>query len=611
MQAQPGFEKVYGGSANDMLRAVYQMDDTSLIAVGFTESFGYGTVNNPDFYAVKMNFNGDTIWTQSFGSTSPDYAYAATALNDGYAFAGESVNPGNNTYDFFSVKTDFSGNLLWENYYGANGGDYCVSALTMPGNRLLLAGSTNSTTFGSYDFYLVETDAEGNQLADGHYGGSLTDILKKVIPTNDNGYLLIGNSNSFTPTFDVNVVKVDSNLIQQWSQTFESPGIDYGYDAIQDASGNFYILANQPTSTDSGFIKLIKTDAYGLNAVTFSVTTHVGDYGYGLLATNDGILITGNTFTLTKGSEYLLVKTDLNGDTLWTHHYGGLKNEVAFSLTTTNNGDIFLVGETEGFGKDNFDAYVVKVDSTGKIPCPSTVSFIASDSGLCEDQSVFFTNTSVSSAPFSWMLDGNVFSQEINAGIYFSDAGNYTVSLSSCAIENAIPVEVFSKPPSHFTYSLSGNTTSFLLTTPFTAASFSWDFGDGSALNTTDLNASHIYSNPGSYWVNFSATDLNGCDSAYTLQIEVLTATAEPESQSQSVSIYPNPVHQQGWLLLQHFNQFPMQAIIYDLAGRKLIQFGVTGSKQEFSVQSLKPGSYFLMLTGGDRKLSVTKLIIE
>ncbi|MEP7127792.1 MAG: PKD domain-containing protein, partial [Chitinophagales bacterium] len=241
----------------------------------------------------------------------------------------------------------------------------------------------------------------------------------------------------------------------------------------------------------------------------------------------------------------------------------------------------------------------------------AAIRFFASDSSMCEDETVFFTNTSVSSATFSWMLDGNEFSEEVNAGSYFSEAGNYTVSLSSCAAESTMSVEVFSKPPSHFTYSLSGNTTAFLLTTPFTAASFSWDFGDGSALNTTDLNASHIYSNPGSYWVTFSATDLNGCDSLYTMQIEVITSSAEPEIQSQGVSIYPNPVHQQAWLLLQHFNQFPMQAIIYDLAGRKLMQFWVAESKQEFSVQSLKPGSYFLMLTDDDKKLSVTKLIIE
>lgn len=609
--AQTGFEKVYGGSANDMLRTIYPANDGNLIVAGYTESFGAGTVNNPDFYVVTIKPDGDTLWTRTFGSTSPDYGYAITGLTNGYVFAGESVNPSNNTYDFFAVKTDFNGNPLWQNYYGANGGDYCVSALTLPGDRLLLAGSTNSNTYGSFDFYLVAVDADGNQLAEAHYGGTGTDILKKVIKTNDHGYLLIGNSISFTTTFDVFAVKVDSNFVMQWSQTFDSPGTDYGYDAIAAADGTFYLLANQPVSTDSGSINIIHIDSAGLNAVALPVAAHAGDYAYGLAATTDGFLIAGNTFSQVKGSEFLLVKTNMTGDTAWSKHFGGLKNEVAFSLLSDASGNIYVVGETEGFGTDDLNGYVVKLDAAGTIPCPATVSFTAGDSSICEDQAIFFNNTTVSSTAFEWRLNGNLFSQEINTAYYFADAGNDIVSLTSCIASAEMPVSIFPKPPADFTYVSSGVTATFSLATAFTPAFFSWNFGDGSPDNTIDLNPTHQYPFAGTYWVTFSATDEQGCDSTFISQVELVTGIQATIEQPLQFSVSPNPVQEDGVFMLHGNLALPLLAEIYDLAGRKLMQLQVTQENQALSVKFLQAGTYLLQLKSDRKMTGISRFIVE
>lgn len=595
----------------EMFRAVAATADGNLIMAGNTQSFGSASVNSPDFFVVKMDLSGDTIFMRSYGTSSPEDAYAVTELNDGYAIAGYALNPATGTYDMYAIKTDFNGNLLWEHYYGGTGGDYCASAVTISGNRLLFAGSTTSFTYGSYDFYLVETDSNGNQLSDAHYGGAGTDILKQVIPANDGGYLLVGNSNSFGPTTDVYAVKADSNLVLQWSQTFSSAGTDYSYDAVQDAEGNFYLLANQPGTPDSGSIKLIKTDAEGSNAITIPVASHAGDYGYGLEPAENAFLITGYTFTPMKGSEFLLIKTDLSGDTIWTQHYGGSKNEVAFSLTTADNGNIIIVGETEGFGIENVDAYVAVVDSNGMVSCPTEVSFKASDSAFCEDQAVFFTNTSVSSATFNWKLNGTVFSQEINTACFFADAGIDTVRLSACSTESAQPLKVFSKPPVQFTYSATGTTVSFFLTTTFDAASFTWDFGDGSVTNTTDIDPSHAYASEGSYWVTFSATNIEGCDSSYSLFIDVVTSIDDIELSASQLKVFPNPVHDVGTIFIGGMQHFPVKAAICDLAGRSLKQFLVQQPEEEFSFQFLKPGSYLLVLEPDSGTRSVTKLIVE
>lgn len=609
--AQPGFEKIYGGALPEAFRTMVQTTDESILAAGFTQSFGAATLSYPDFYVVKMNASGDTLWTRAFGTASSEDAYAITEMDDGYVISGWAINPSNSTYDCYAVKTDVNGNKIWDAYYGGNGGDYGASSVLLAGNRLLFGGSTTTFTNGGYDFYLVETDAAGLQISDAHFGSTGTDVMKKIVPATDGGFLLVGFSNSFSSTFDVYVVKVDSNLNQQWSKSFNSPGTDYCYDAIQDAAGNFYLLANQPVSPDSGSVKLIKLDANGQNVATLPVATHAGDYAYGLAFTGNALLIAGNTFDLTKGSEFLLVKTDLNGDTIWTRHYGGLKNEVAFSVLSAIDDAVFIAGQTEGFGDDNFDSYVVRADSTGSIACPPMVSFISSDTAFCEDQTIYFTNTTVSSAPFTWSVAGVPFASSIDAGYYFSSVGADTVTLAACNIKSSTALMVFPKPPAYFTYSQMGTSVSFATDASFMPDTYSWNFGDGSGWNTGSLNPEHTYDYPGTYWVTLSASDVNGCDSSYSTQINLLTGVEDAAGQNSKVMLMPNPFAGHTLLLLPPSCRLPVNATVYDLAGRQLAQLTLTQLSQEISLAILPPGMYFMRLKNNFGRHETLELTIE
>src|SRR5436853_4110751 len=103
---QTPFEKVYGGQLPEVFQSAIETSDGNLLAGGSTQSFGNGNISNTDFYLVKTNGNGDTLWTRAFGTTNAEDGNAVAEIHDGYVIAGNGLNAANNTYDFYLVKTD-------------------------------------------------------------------------------------------------------------------------------------------------------------------------------------------------------------------------------------------------------------------------------------------------------------------------------------------------------------------------------------------------------------------------------------------------------------------------------------------------------------------------
>jgi len=78
--------KTYGGSASDGGNSICQTADGGFVICGYTFSFGNG---NSDVYLIKTNSDGDTIWSQTYGSTGPDLAFSVQETNDnGFIICG-------------------------------------------------------------------------------------------------------------------------------------------------------------------------------------------------------------------------------------------------------------------------------------------------------------------------------------------------------------------------------------------------------------------------------------------------------------------------------------------------------------------------------------------
>lgn len=606
--AQNSYERIAGGNMPDWFRHVLPTSDGGCITAGDTRSFGFGDINNTDGYAVKWNSQGDTLWTRHFGTVNNEEAVSSIENANGYFIVGYNVSA-TNGYDFYVAQYDVSGNYIGENFYGGSGSEAALAAVAVPGERLALSGYSTTYTNGGTDMYFITVDNQGAQVHDGHFGGAGNETALGMTRTADGGFVGIGYSNSTDPNYNIYVVRVDSDLNLVWAKDFGTGLEDVGFDVAEDGLGNLWLLGYETISPDSSYMVLIKTDANGENAVTLHPATHAGDLGNSIRRTVDGgFIIAGVTGVFGMGSQILLEKLDANGDTVWTRRFGGTMNEYGNAAGVDADGNLYIAGETDGFGISAFDGYLVKVDADGNTPCPAEVSFEMSSDEICEDQTIFFTNTTVSSQQFLWEVNGNSFSDDVNAGYYFSEGGNYQVTLEACSVNASQLVLVHAKPPVHFTYTVSGNSVDFTLdpAAVVNAASVTWNFGDGSPVDSVTVNPSHTYAVPFDYWVVVSVVDSFGCDSMYAEQLDFPTGIGE--FSSGDVKLFPNPASD---LVIIECDEVITAISIYSASGKLIMSQAAGKNEMEFSLDEFPAGMYLVKMDARSGLVRWAKLLVS
>ena len=108
--------KTYGGTKDDRALSVVETSDGGYALAGYTESFGAGSF---DFWLVKTDVNGSMQWNRTYGGSNLEKAYSLIKTFDGgYAIAGYTQSSGARGNDFWVVKTDSNGNMVWNQTYG-------------------------------------------------------------------------------------------------------------------------------------------------------------------------------------------------------------------------------------------------------------------------------------------------------------------------------------------------------------------------------------------------------------------------------------------------------------------------------------------------------------
>ena len=313
---------------------------------------------------------GDLIWSNSYGGIDTEYGYSVNLTTDGcYIMGGYSNSFGAGDNDVYLVKTDADGDTLWTRTYGGIGTDKCKSVQQCSDGGYIIAGETNSFGAGNYDIYLIKTDANGDTLWTRTFGGTGIDRGESVIEATDDGYIVTGTTGSFgAGGKDVYLIKTDANGNTLWTKTFGAINNEEGQSVLQTTDGD-YIIAGFTNSFGAGGndVYLIKTD---VNGDTLWTSTHGGtndDRGYSVQQCNDGsFVIAGDTKSSGAGlSDFYLVKTDANGETLWTNAYGGSAIDIGYSVQQDSDGGYIIAGSTQSFNVGYFDIYLVKTDAIG------------------------------------------------------------------------------------------------------------------------------------------------------------------------------------------------------------------------------------------------------
>ena len=358
--------KVYGGNNAEYAYSIQQTSDDGFIIVGRTSSFGAGNV---DAWLLKTDSMGDTLWTKTFGGNRDDCGRSVQqSLDGGYIITGWTGTFGLGYYDAWLIKTDPFGDSLWAKLFGGNGSDYgyyVQKTLVNPGDDgYIIGGVTGSSGAGLNDAWLIKTDILGNTNWIKTYGGSSIEELHCVEQTYDGGYISTGWTSSYSPSFeDVYLIRTNASGDSMWTKTYGRDQSDVGLSVKQTKDQGYIIVGwTRSFSVSHNDVYLIKTNTDGDTIWTRTYGGVYNEEGHSVLQTSDGgYIIVGFIQTEPANIDVWLIRTDSFGDTLWTKTIGGSGEDRGTSIQQTNDNGYIIAGWTSSFGPGYMNIWIIKI----------------------------------------------------------------------------------------------------------------------------------------------------------------------------------------------------------------------------------------------------------
>ena len=292
-QGNVEWQNTYGGSGTEQVYQIIATSDGGYAITGYTFSYGAGKA---DFWLVKTDASGEMEWSQVYGGPKFEIPYSVVETSDGgYALAGFTESFGAVKTDFWLVKTDASGNMLWNKKYGGNGIDMAYSLLATPDGGYAIAGNTDSFNEEKYDVWLIKTDANGNIEWDQRYERippqEFSNFMRpcSLVRTLDGGYAIAAKKRTSTGGYDIWLIKTDAQGNMEWNQTYGDGKNEQTNSLVAASDGGYvmagYIVTNENYCAPFGLMVPADVDflvikAYG-STETNQYDTYEYDYTFG------------------------------------------------------------------------------------------------------------------------------------------------------------------------------------------------------------------------------------------------------------------------------------------------------------------------------------------
>lgn len=498
------WQRNLGGSQDEVAKDVVELPGGDLLVLGSTSSVDGDVTGNhgaEDVWLVRLDANGQIIWTRTFGGSLSESAERLLSTGDGFLVAGYSQSADGDVpfnrgdFDYWVFKIDASGNLLWSNTYGGTLADWAYSITAADGGRFFVAGSTFSNdgdvsgNQGFYDFWIIKINAQGQLIWDKNFGGSLEERLYTAHAAPDGGLLIAGttlSTNGDIPStfgsYDVWLLRLDPNGQILWNRSFGG------------------------AQEDRAFAVIPIEDGWLIGAYTSSQN--------GTVAANYGI------------RDAWLLRVDDTGNLLWEKNFGGSADDRFYGLALTTSGGYAATGLSSSSDFDlngNFgqrDAWVIVLRPD------SLLVELGNDTLICAGQQVVL-KTGLSDVLHLWSNGTTSDSLAVQAsGLYWVE-----VDHNGCKARDSILVEVAGQVPLYLgpdTLLCQGQT--LLLKPDIEGDTFTWQ--DGST------KPEFLVSQPGTYWVEVLA---GPCRVRDTIVVDFLTV---------DVSLGPDTLLCEGQTLL-------------------------------------------------------------
>jgi len=553
------WQKLLGGSRKDWAYSIQQTNEGGYIVAGSTSSNNGDVKGNhggdADFWVVKLDETGSITWQRCLGGSGDDKASSIQQTTDGgYVVAGSStstdgdVTGNHGSSDYWVVKLDATGNLVWQKSLGGSAEDKasCIQQTTEGG--YVISGysqSLNGDVTGNHsdaDFWIVKLDATGNLTWQKSYGGSADDRASSIQQTTEGGYIVSGYSQSTDGDVTGNQWTVSAGKLCSGTCTING--------TVFPTFGVPPFTVKHPWATDSVVVGF----AQGCNS---------GSFPRLIALTIPNCKPTCDTGT------YIIVPNPTIVDACGDSATGLPVREVKLS------------------------------------PTPSVIANPPSQT-ICSGNPLNITLSScLPGATFTWSGDGFSGTRGINASP--TNKGNkdtvinfyVKASSNSCtSAPFAIPITIDPIPSAAFSYVPDKGFTNVPITFKDSTygvggseASWTWTFSDNPS--STSQNPVHVFEKPGVYHVCMTVKTNHGCGDSICKDINVTQPTVTTVN-----VITPNGDNVNDFLEFKYLEYFGNNKLeIYNRWGNLLLD--KTNYANDWNASGLPSGTYFYVLTLG------------
>jgi putative intracellular protease/amidase len=236
----------YGGDLADEGLGIIQTSDGGYLVAGYTFSNSLG---ESDVYVLKLDATGSVEWSDNYGGELYERAYDCMEVEDGYLVVGGTESFGAGNMDVYLIKLDFDGNLEWQQTFGGGGINYekGVQMILTQDDHILIQGLKTTAKY-----FVVKSDLEGNLVWNKTYGDATMHDMPGGIAECENGDILLTGCefNAENQKQDAFFLRTNKDGIVKWEQYVELEGVDKLNSILSD--GNYIVAAGYTNSDGAG-----------------------------------------------------------------------------------------------------------------------------------------------------------------------------------------------------------------------------------------------------------------------------------------------------------------------------------------------------------------------
>jgi hypothetical protein len=317
---------------------------------------------------VSCTLVGQINFYKTYTGSAFDEGQGIVQIPDSsYAITGSSGAFSESSGQAYLMLVDSLGGHLWTKSYGGSGSDWGRRVFHKPGVGYVIAGYTNTTIDGSFNFYLIQTDELGNLISEKNFGTSNWERLWDAVMLSDEGLLLVGESEGENSQMkDMYIVRTDNQGDTLWTKTIATPNDDVAYAVVMIDDTTFAVGGDswengQPRSTILNMH--IDGTTNWQNYYGDTVETGIRDLAY-----YDNYLFAGG-YILPIGQtdwDYWALKTDMSGLFLKDLTDPGEEKDFISGIVVKNLAEVYLALASDspdlGAFPEGTDAFVFKFD---------------------------------------------------------------------------------------------------------------------------------------------------------------------------------------------------------------------------------------------------------